>query len=278
MFVFLRLSLSFWLRRCNVSQFNKAKCAIVEWKMKTNVRYITLCIKKPTLNRCYLTWKDFFFFFCSRPFIGQLLLIWSQWRVWNQTANKSCLKVNNITESDVSSRFWYPCAFLKHKRTHVAICTRVVSACVRLSWAELCVKAHFNEAGATHILYYCRARRCSWPSSLSPLLRELLDSFSFVCVCVCTWSLCLCVAVDVPVWNCTEWVIFPWRGNDWSLECVINPIFTLSSHLSPAFDWSGWDRTLSQITKYNTPKEHRHRHTHTQTHYTLVWKGSSLFL
>lgn len=118
-------------------------------------------------------------------------------------------------------------------------------------WKCVCVCAHgYPEPTSTsrptlmkqqkHTLYYSKAQHYSWPNSMSLLLWELLDSFPILWSCI----VCVCLSVIVYVW----WFVFlcetllsvffrgffPWRENDWSPECVINPIFTLSSHLNPA--------------------------------------------
>lgn len=131
----------------------------------------------------------------------------------------------------------YPCLRARWKLICVCVCVRAW-----LSWSDLCVESRFNEAAETHTLYYSRAQHYSWPNSLSLLLWELLDSFPILWSCI----VCGCACACQSLFMCAGWYssvklycecvsfFFPWRENDWSRECVINPIFTLSSHLSPA--------------------------------------------
>lgn len=154
---------------------------------------------------------------------------------------------------------------------------------VWLSWADLCIEARFNEAAETHTLYYSRAQHYSWPNSVSLLL---WDSFCEVALCAGVRvhvSLCLWVVVGIPVWNCTERVLFLSPEGKKRLipgMCDKSHLHPLLSS-EPSFDWSGLLRTLSHITKYDTPKNvdrQIHTHTHTHMHTTLFWKSSSLFL
>lgn len=98
------------------------------------------------------------------------------------------------------------------------------------------------------------------------------------CVVLCAHvSLCLCAAVGIPVQNCTEWGFFSPLKEKWLIlgMCDKSHLYPLFSS-EPSFDWPRWGWTLSHITKYDTLKN---IDTNTCTHtYTLVWKGTSLFL
>lgn len=108
------------------------------------------------------------------------------------------------------------------------------------------------------ILWACSAESC--------LIVFLFCEVAW-CVVVCAHvSLCLCVAVGIPVWNWTEWVFFPLKGK-WLIlgMCDKSHLYPLFSS-EPSFDWCGWGRTLSHITKYDTLKNidtDAHTHTHT---------------
>lgn len=120
-------------------------------------------------------------------------------------------------------------------RCHLCACVRL-RALAQLSWLDLC----FNEAAEARARYYSRAQHYSWPISLRLLLWELLDSFPILWSCIACECACQSLFTHAGWYSCVKlyWArlffFFPLKRKRLIPECVINPIFTPSSHLRQA--------------------------------------------